>query len=251
MACFYLDKDVSWPEYPSRTGTPNCIVPVWMYVEKIFTTPLLGHLAIAELSILSMSGSVIQAVSSDWKTQYPTLFQGIGLWKRACCTSETGRSAIFSSNPSSGADPHETESGCCCSRKSGVRWNDTASGQCSHTARRVAHPLLPKVKAELARMVKLDIIAPVTDPTDWCAPVVPVTKKDGSVRICVDLKRLNASVERAHFLLPTVYDTLGKLSGATVFSTLDTASGFRQIPLSPACAKLTTFITPYGRYHFK
>lgn len=41
-----------------------------------------------------------------------------------------------------------------------------------------------------------------------------------------------------------------KLAGAKVFSLLDAASGFWQIPLDPESTKLTTFITPFGRYYF-
>ena len=82
------------------------------------------------------------------------------------------------------------------------------------TARRVPVQLHDKVKAELKRMVDMGVITPVTTPTDWCAPMVTVVEPNGKVRICVDLKRLNKSVKRSHFLLPTVDDTLSKLAGA-------------------------------------
>ena len=118
------------------------------------------------------------------------------------------------------------------------------------TARRVPVQLHDKVKAELKRMVDMGVITPVTTPTDWCAPMVTVVKPNGKVRICVDLKRLNKSVKRSHFLLPTVDDTLSKLAGARYFSSLDAASGFWQIPLDPESAPLTTFLTPFGRFHF-
>ena len=81
-------------------------------------------------------------------------------------------------------------------------------------------------------------------PTDWCAPMVPVIKPNGSVRICVDLKRLNSHVKCAHYPLPAVENTLARLAKSKVFSTLDTNSEFWQIPLSPDSARLTTFITP-------
>ncbi|XP_033991872.1 uncharacterized protein K02A2.6-like [Trematomus bernacchii] len=108
------------------------------------------------------------------------------------------------------------------------------------------------VKEELQRMEKNGVIEKVTQPTEWCAPMVPVLKKTtGKARICVDLKRLNESVKRERYILPTSDEITAKLSGATVFSSLDTASGFWQIPLHPASCKLTTFITPFGRYCFK
>lgn len=117
-------------------------------------------------------------------------------------------------------------------------------------ARRVALPLYDRVKEELQRMEQLGVIVPETEPTDWCSPMVPVLKPNGSVRICVDLKKLNTNVKREYFPLPTVEDTLAKLAGSTVFSTLDANSGFWQIPLTEKASKLTTFITPFGRFRF-
>ena len=86
--------------------------------------------------------------------------------------------------------------------------------------------------------------------TQWCAGMVVVPKKDGKVRICVDLKPLNASVKRETHPLPKVDDTLAQLSGAKVFSKLDANSGFWQIPLAEKSHYLTTFLTPFGRFCF-
>ncbi len=108
-----------------------------------------------------------------------------------------------------------------------------------------------KVKDELARMVQCDVIVPITESTDWCSAMVPVVKKNGSVRICVDLKNLNQAVRRPHCALPILEDIAPKLAGSTVFSMLDAASGFWHIPLDDNSQKLTTFITPFGRYMFK
>lgn len=65
-----------------------------------------------------------------------------------------------------------------------------------HTARRGPLPLLPKVKAELQRMEENGVIEKITQPMDWCAPMVPVMKPNGKVRISVDLKKLNENVKR-------------------------------------------------------
>ena len=124
-----------------------------------------------------------------------------------------------------------------------------------HVARRVPIPMLSKVKQELDRMEQLGVIEEVRSPlpngTCWCAPMVPVAKKNGDIRICVDLKRLNEAVIREKYVLPTLEDIISKLSGATVFSSLDAASGFWQIPLDNNSRKLTTFITPFKRYCFR
>lgn len=64
------------------------------------------------------------------------------------------------------------------------------------TPRRVPLPLLGKVKKELERMEQLGVITKVKEPTDWCSGMVPVPKKNGAVRICVDLTKLNEAVCR-------------------------------------------------------
>ena len=67
----------------------------------------------------------------------------------------------------------------------------------------------------------------------------------------VDLKRLNESVVRAKHTLPILDDVLYKMRDATVFSKLDASSGFWQILLDDDSSRLTTFITPFGRYCFR
>ena len=76
-------------------------------------------------------------------------------------------------------------------------------------------PLLPKVQEELEQMLANGIIEQVSEPTDWCAPMVPVPKPNGNVRICVDYKKLNESVKRKLFMLPSLDDIAPKLAGMT------------------------------------
>lgn len=123
------------------------------------------------------------------------------------------------------------------------------------TARRIPIPLVEAVNEELQRMLDKGIIEKVTEPTDWCAPIVVVPKEGGQtckkVRICVDLRGLNRAVERENYTLPTIDDVIAKLDGGTVFSTLDAASGYYQMRLDKDSQKLTTFIAPKGRYCFR
>ena len=119
-----------------------------------------------------------------------------------------------------------------------------------YTPRRIPLPLFPKVEEELKRMESMGVISKVDEPTPWCAGMVVVPKKNGRVRICVDLKPLNENVLREVHPLPRVDETLARLSGAKVFSKLDANSGFCQIPLAKSSQLLTTFITPSGRYKF-
>lgn len=113
------------------------------------------------------------------------------------------------------------------------------------TARRVPIPIESAVRSELQRMEQEGIVQKITEPTPWCSPMVPVVKKNGKIRICVDLKRLNQSVAREKHTLPVLDDVLHRLAKSTVFTKLDASSGFWQIPLEDDSAKLTTFITPF------
>lgn len=118
------------------------------------------------------------------------------------------------------------------------------------TPRKVPVPRLSKVKEKPFRMEQMQIISKVDEPTEWCPGMVVVPKADGKVRICVDLTKLNESILREYHPLPKIDHTLAQLAGATIFSKLDANSGFWQIGLSPESAKLTTFITPFGRFCF-
>ena len=64
------------------------------------------------------------------------------------------------------------------------------------TPRHIPLPLCPQVEDELKRMEAAGVISKVTEATEWCAEMAVVPKKNGKVRICVDLKPLNKSVLR-------------------------------------------------------
>ena len=118
--------------------------------------------------------------------------------------------------------------------------------------RRVPVPLLKKVESELHEMIQNDIIEPVDYATDWVSPIVVVPKANKEdIRICVDFTKLNSSVKREIYSMPSVEETLSKISEGKVFSKLDAKSGFHQIELDETSSELTTFVTPFGRYKYK
>ena len=63
---------------------------------------------------------------------------------------------------------------------------------------KVPLPLLGKTKAEIDRMITINVISRVDEKTDWCAPMVVIPKASGEVRICVDLTKLNQSIKEKH-----------------------------------------------------
>ena len=131
-----------------------------------------------------------------------------------------------------------------------IKLKPSAVPQALYTPRIVPLPLRPQVEEELKRMESPGVISKVDQLTQWCAGMVVVPKRNGKVRICVDLKHLNESVLREVHPLPKVDETLAQLSRAKVFSKLDANSRFWQIPLDEPSRLLTTFITPVGCYHF-
>ncbi|XP_055922791.1 uncharacterized protein K02A2.6-like [Eupeodes corollae] len=129
-----------------------------------------------------------------------------------------------------------------------IKLEDDAVPFAIHTPRRVPIPLLSNLKKQLDDMVLQGVIEPVDKPTDWCAPMVITSKKNGDIRVCVELTRLNKFVKRERHPMPSVEHTLGQLTGAKIFSKLDANSGFWQIKLTEESKLLTTFITPFGRF---
>ena len=120
-----------------------------------------------------------------------------------------------------------------------------------HPPRKIPISLMKKLKAELERMCKLDVIEKIDEPTDWVSSMVIVEKGNGQLRICLDPRDLNSAIKRHHYPMPTVDEVLSKLGGAKIFSKLDASSGYWQIKVDQASAKLLTFNTPFGRYCFK
>ena len=105
------------------------------------------------------------------------------------------------------------------------------------TPRQVPIPLLNPVKKELDRMEEMGIISTIQEPTDWCAGMVPVQKKNGQIRICVNLTQINESVMREIY---TPYQQLSiHWHNWLEFSKLGVNSEFYQIPLDPKSSKLT------------
>ena len=98
-------------------------------------------------------------------------------------------------------------------------------------------------------MLTAGVIKPVE--SEWAFPILLVGKPDGSVRFCVDFRRLNERMLRDNYPLPHVEDILDGMRGAQVFSTIDLFSGYWQIRLSPECSKIATFICKFGTFAFQ
>ena len=104
------------------------------------------------------------------------------------------------------------------------------------------------VKSHIQELVAHGIASPSCSP--YASPTVVVRKKDGSIRLCVDYRQLNAKTRKDAFPLPRIEETLDSLGGAKLFSTLDLASGYNQVSMAPKDRHKTAFCTPFGLFEF-
>ena len=113
---------------------------------------------------------------------------------------------------------------------------------------RLPEALKNTVDSQVQNMLQNDVIQPSHSP--WSSPIVMVKKKDGTWRFCVDYRKVNAVTHHDAHPLPRIDATLDSLAGSTLFTTLDLASGYWQVEVSPDDKEKTAFSTPYGHFEF-
>jgi predicted aspartyl protease len=187
-----------------------------VFVIEGLARPLLGKPAIKQLGVFQVT-NVAEVSSVGWKDKFPSLFCGLG----------TMKSQVR------------------------IELKDDTIPFAQATPRRVAAARRRPLQEELHRMERMGVIQKIEEPTDWCAPCIVVPKKDGKIRVCIDFTQLNKAVRRAYHPLPATDETIADLGRSRVFSKLDANCGYWQLRLDESSQKLTTFITPFGRYFCK
>ena len=117
-------------------------------------------------------------------------------------------------------------------------------------ARPLPLALRERVAEELDRLQTEGIIVP-TRFSKWAAPIVPVVKGNGSIRICGDFKRtINKAAKTEIYPLPRIEELFACLSGGQTFTTLDLSRAYLQLELEEESQELVTINTPKGLYKY-
>ena len=117
-------------------------------------------------------------------------------------------------------------------------------------ARSVPFALQRKVEKELDRLQEQGIIEPVQF-SEWAAPIVPVMKQDGSIRICGDYKvTINRVAKLDKYPIPKIDDMFTSLSGGQRFSKLDLSHAYQQIELDEDSQHFVTINTHKGLFRY-
>ena len=114
--------------------------------------------------------------------------------------------------------------------------------------RRFATPLREEIQSEVDSLLQRGIIEPSN--SAWASPLVPVRKKNGKLRICVDFRAVNSLTRKDSFPLPNLADAVGRFKDNMYFSSLDLLAGYHQIPLAESSKEITAFSTGEQLYQY-
>ncbi|XP_077244859.1 uncharacterized protein LOC143884896 isoform X2 [Tasmannia lanceolata] len=116
--------------------------------------------------------------------------------------------------------------------------------------RRMKPEWVLKVEEEVTKQLNAGFLQVVEYP-EWLANIVPVPKKDGKVRMCVDFRDLNKASPKDDFPLPHIDILVDNTAGHELLSFMDGFSGYNQIKMAPEDMAKTSFITQWGTYCYR
>ena len=113
--------------------------------------------------------------------------------------------------------------------------------------RRLPFTLEEPVEHELRKLLAADIIEPIMT-SSYISPIVITTKKDNSIRLCADYRRINSCTILDQYPIPSVNELFRKVRNARVFSRIDLKFAYYQLDLHPDSRHLSAFITHVGLF---
>ena len=105
------------------------------------------------------------------------------------------------------------------------------------------------MESDIDEMIELGVIETSISP--YSSPIVLVQKKDGSVRFCIDFRKLNKVTEFVAEPMPNMKEVINRMSGHGFYSQMDLCKGYWQLGLSKRSRPYTAFETPKGLFQFK
>ncbi|KAJ9534456.1 hypothetical protein QJQ45_016175 [Haematococcus lacustris] len=123
------------------------------------------------------------------------------------------------------------------------------SGDKAGEGGRAYKPEQEELKKQIKDYLAKGMIEPSSSP--YAAPILFVQKKSDELRMCIDYRQLNKLTLRDQYPLPRIDDLFDRLSGCSVFSSLDLQVGYHQIRITPEDVPKTAFRTPEGHFQFK
>lgn len=114
--------------------------------------------------------------------------------------------------------------------------------------RRIPLHLRSEAEKMIGEMKRQGVIEESRSP--WMSLAVMIKKKDGSIRFCVDYRKLNGVSVKDSYSLPRIDDTIDQLSGNSWFSTLDLKSGYWQVKIRLEDREKTAFSIGNGLWQF-
>ena len=113
---------------------------------------------------------------------------------------------------------------------------------------RCSQPEKQEIARQVSELLRLKIIRPSMSP--WASPVILIPKPDGSLRFCIDYRRLNKATVKFAYPVPDIQDHMSCLRGQKFFCTLDQNCGYWQVGLSDTAIPKTAFICHKGTFEF-
>src|SRR3954469_13071335 len=107
---------------------------------------------------------------------------------------------------------------------------------------------LVELKKQLNDMLQKGLIRPSASP--WGSPVLFVDKRDDTIRMCVDYRKLNEVTIKNKYPLPKIEDLFDQLNGDRVFSKIDLRTGYHQLKVRQSDIPKTAFMTRYGLFGY-
>ena len=107
-----------------------------------------------------------------------------------------------------------------------------------------------KIKEEINKLLAADFIYEI-EHSEWVSPIVVVPKKNGKLRVCINLKKVNAAIVQDHYPLSITKHVLERVASKKACSFLDGFSSYNQVSIEEKDQHKAMFATEWGIYAYK